>query len=245
MNNNEFFKNISYTNDIQYVQNNINANLTIKEITNKDILDFGCGIGQATYIFHQYAPSKVTGIDIGENNIKICNSKKESNEKIEFIMADLNSYDLGSNKYDLIWTDTTIEFLQKELDKISADFKKCLKPNGILYMSFTKKTLGNILLYFILSILKYILPIKFRKILYYIILIRYYFYSMFSKKKINKENIRNKVEYLFVPYIKLISEKEIIESLENNNFKILYLRDRIKSDINSPAHLEVKAVLLR
>ena len=62
-------------------------------------------------------------------------------------------------------------------------------------------------------------------------------------EQIDRENVKNKVEYLFVPYVNLISEKEITESLTKNDFSIFYVRERIKSDINSPSHLEVKAIL--
>ena len=68
-------------------------------------------------------------------------------------------------------------------------------------------------------------------------------YFLSGVKIEDKNNIKNKVEYLFVPFIKLMSEEKVLDALKKNNFKLIYLRDRIKSDINSPHHIELKAIL--
>ena len=76
---------------------------------------------------------------------------------------------------------------------------------------------------------------------YYLILFKYFIGGVKIK---DKNNIKNKVEYLFVPFIKLMSEDKVLDALKNNNFKLIYFRDRIKSDINSPSHVELKAILI-
>jgi len=240
MNNIDFYKALSYSNNIEYVRNNISRNVVTSEILNKNILDYGCGIGDASYILDEYAPETVTGIDVGESNICICNSKKTNKKHISFIQADLNNYDLGLDKYDFIWSDTTVEFLEKNINEILLNFKQCMKSGGVLYLSFTKRTLGNILIYKILSFVKFVFPERFRGIFYYLILLKYWLSGV---KNTDKENIKNKVKYLFVPYIKLISEKQVLGALSKSSFELIYIRDRIKSDINSPPHTELKAVL--
>ena len=75
---------------------------------------------------------------------------------------------------------------------------------------------------------------------YYLILFKYFIGGVKIK---DKNNIKNKVEYLFVPFIKLMSEDKVLNALKKNSFKLIYLRDRIKSDINSPPHIELKAML--
>ena len=67
----DFYKNISYSNDIEYVEKNINLNTSASEITIKNILDYGCGVGDATYIFDKLSLATITGIDIGESNLHI------------------------------------------------------------------------------------------------------------------------------------------------------------------------------
>jgi ubiquinone/menaquinone biosynthesis C-methylase UbiE len=236
----DFYKNLSYSNDIEYVEKNISLNISANEITKKNILDYGCGVGDASYIFNKLSPATITGIDIGESNIHICKNNKSFKNNMLFIRADLNDYDLGVKKYDLIYSDTTIEFLQKDVEYILSDFKKAMKPNGVLYLSFTKKTLVNILIYKILNLIKLIFTFRIKVVFYYLILFKYFLGGVKIK---DKNNIKNKVEYLFVPFIKLMSEDKVLNALKKNSFKLIYLRDRIKSDINSPPHIELKAIL--
>ena len=237
----DFYKNLTYSNDIEYVENNINLNITASEITNKNILDYGCGTGDASDIFNKYSPSKITGIDIGEANINACNKRKNKSDNMIFINGDLNNFDLGRKKYDLIWSVSTIEFLEQDVDQVIQSFKLAMKKGGTLYLSFTKRNFVNIFLYTILHYIKKVSSKNINRLLYTLIFFRYYI----SGKKIkNKDNIKNKSKYLFVPFIRLISDKEILEALNNNNFKVLYLRDKIKPDINSPTHSELKAVLI-
>ena len=237
----EFYKNLTYSNDIEYVENNVNLNIIASEITNKNILDYGCGTGDASYIFNKYYPSKITGIDIGESNIYACNKRKNISDNMLFINGDLNTFDLGDSKYDLIWSVSTIEFLEQDVDHVIQSFKVAMKKGGILYLSFTKRNLVNILLYKILYFIKKVSNKNISKLLYILILLRYRISGLKIK---NKENIKNKAKYLFVPFIRLISDKEILDALTNNNFKVLYLRDKIKPDLNSPTHTELKAVFM-
>ena len=95
-----FYKYLSYSNDIEYVEKNINRNILASEITKKNILDYGCGVGDATYKFNKLSPATITGIDIGDSNIHICENNESFNKNMLFIRADLNDYDLGLSKYD-------------------------------------------------------------------------------------------------------------------------------------------------
>jgi len=71
----------------------------------------------------------------------------------------------------------------------------------------------------------------------------YYVKKIFNKNLIiDVKEIRNKINYLFIPYVSLIGKKEIQDCFKHSNLKIIYLRKRLKSDINSPPHLELKAV---
>ena len=237
----EFYKNLSYSNDIEYVEKNINLNISASEITKKNILDYGCGVGDATYIFNKLSPATITGIDIGDSNIIICENNESFNKNMFFIRADLNDYNLGVKKYDLIYSDTTIEFLQKDVEYILSDFKVAMKPNGVLYLSFTKKTLVNILIFKILNLIKLIFTDRIKGMFYYLFLFKYFLSGVRIE---DKKYIKNKLEYLFVPFIKLMSEEKVLDTLKKNNFKLIYIRDRMKSDINSPSHIELKAILI-
>ena len=45
-----------------------------------------------------------------------------------------------------------------------------------------------------------------------------------------------------MPQAKLIKTDNIQNILIKNGFEIIYTRERIKSDLNSPDHIEIKAI---
>ena len=49
-----------------------------KNIKNKDVLDYGCGIGSITEQVVNYEPKNISGIDISDQSISI--AKKRNNE---------------------------------------------------------------------------------------------------------------------------------------------------------------------
>lgn len=241
------YRDISYSNSDEYLSKVICGNISPGEINKKDILDYGCGTGDASFYFAEHFASNVTAIDIGEKNVYIANKKKEKYKEryksIEFIYEDLNSYDIGRNKYDLIWSDTAIEFLRKPLNLMIKELKSALKSNGVLYLSFIKKNTFMVVFYKGLKIFNILVPKKFGFIFYYLILPKYYLAKFLDKRlAINHEHIKNKIDYLFISYVRLIDSAFIYELLKAEGFRILYVRERIKSDINSPPHLEVKAI---
>ena len=69
----------SNQNVTQIKSENINLNISASEITKKNILDYGCGVGDAAYIFDKLSPATITGIDIGESNIHFCKNNKSFN----------------------------------------------------------------------------------------------------------------------------------------------------------------------
>jgi len=240
-----FYSELIYVNNIDYIDNQVSRNITKDEITNKIILDYGCGAGCFSFNILKYSPIKITGVDIGKNNINYAKEKlkKIPSDKIEFICDDLEHYKIDNDKYDLIWSDTVIELLSTELEEIIKGFKKGLRINGKLYISFLKHSLKNITIFKIVNLLSNATPKYLQKYFYYLIIPIYYICRLFKKDTvINHEQIRNKTKYLFTPQAKLIKTKDIERILVKNGFKIMYIRERIKSDLNSPDHIEIKAI---
>ena len=179
-----FYHKIAYRNNKEYLENLLKMNITANEMTHKDILDYGCGAGDASFKFAEFSPSSITGIDIGERNIDIANIKKRELklQNLQFIMADLNIYDIGSATFDLIWSDTVIELLRKPVETVIDDFSRALRPEGVLYISFTKRCLKIVILYTILRIINNRLFYRIRFIFYYLLLPRYYITKLFDKQ---------------------------------------------------------------
>jgi 2-polyprenyl-3-methyl-5-hydroxy-6-metoxy-1,4-benzoquinol methylase len=240
-----FYNQLIYVNDINYIKNQVLRNITQEEINNRTILDYGCGAGCFSFFILKYSPKKIIGVDIGKDNISYAKKKLMdiSSDKIEFICDDLENYDIENNKYDLIWSDTVIELLSMELEKIIIGFKKGLKVNGKLYISFLKYNIKNRIIFRIVKLLSDAVPAYFQSFFYYLIIPIYYIGTLFKKNtKINHEQIRNKTKYLFMPQAKLIKTDNIQNILIKNGFEIIYTRERIKSDLNSPDHIEIKAI---
>jgi len=241
----EFFKDIVYVNYDEYIINQVARNLTPEEIADKKILDYGCGSGCVSYYLLKYHPWQVTGIDVGERNIEYANDriKKYGYQNIKFICADLEHYSFGAETYDVIWSDTVIEVINIPLEALIKSFYDLLNPHGILYVSFTKKNIKNKIIFTVTSILSKIVPRCCRILFSYLLLPTYYAANIFSRKaNVNTEQFKNKAAYLFIPYLRLISTDEIVTIMKNANFSVCYVRDRIKSDVNSPDHIEIKAI---
>jgi 2-polyprenyl-3-methyl-5-hydroxy-6-metoxy-1,4-benzoquinol methylase len=240
-----FYNELIYVNNINYIEKQVSRNVTREEVSNKVILDYGCGAGCFSFYILEYSPKKIISIDIGKNNINYAREKlkKISSDKIEFICHDLENYNIEDNKYDLIWSDTVIELLSTELEEIIIGFKKGLRINGKLYISFLKYNRKNRLIFWLVNLLSNTIPKYLQNYFYYLIIPTYYLYRLYKKNfVINHEQIRNKTKYLFTPQAQLIKTKSIENILIKNGFKIMYTRERIKSDLNSPDHIEIKAI---
>ena len=65
------------------------------KITNKNVLDFGCGKGSYTEKVVDFNPSKITAIDISEKAIEIAKSKNLN--KVDYMVENCESTKLNSS----------------------------------------------------------------------------------------------------------------------------------------------------
>lgn len=96
------------------------------------ILDAGCAGGRDSIIFHQKG-FKIIGIDLVK---KFIDSAKKDYPDIEFIKADFRNLPFENNSFDGIWASCSLlHFEEKEdLDKSLLEFKRILKPDGIIFV---------------------------------------------------------------------------------------------------------------
>ena len=236
-----FFDHAIYANNTDYIHTVVSMNLEKEEYAGKDILDYGCGCGDVALYLANNGGKRVTGADIGKNNIAHARRNSTSLTNVEFIEVDFHNYDIEENGYDVIWSDTVIEVLEVPITELINQFYKALKPNGVLYISFTERTLSNQILYFALnlfdipgfgwgfSLLGGLAKLKYK----------------LSGVPIDQENLKNKLSYLKVPFIRLVCTDEITTAMQTAGFELKYFRTRIKSDLNSPPHIELKAIRRR
>lgn len=243
----QFYNDTVYCNNADYVVKQINRNLSKGEIQGKVILDYGCGAGCVSFELLKQFPSRIDAIDLGKKNIEFANDKarKLQTSVISFYQKNLDESTLAVNHYDLIWSDTVIELMKTPLKIMIANFYAALHENGVLYISFTKNTPVNRCIFFCTHVLSILIPKNVQPLFYYLIVPTYLIATLFSRKgavKIDFIEIRKKIKYLFTPYMRLLDSKKIERLLTQSGFQVIYCRERIKSDINSPPHIEVKAV---
>jgi len=107
------------------------------DLTNKRILDFGCGLGGMTLWYAKNWDCSVHGIDIDSNHLKIANALKYEYSVPNVVFEEKNVLEIKSeNVYDVIFLNDVIEHIPLPLlDKILQKLAKLLSINGIIYIS--------------------------------------------------------------------------------------------------------------
>lgn len=99
-------------------------------LTGKNILDLGCGSGDAAYYFSQKGLD-VTCVDLSENMIKLCLEKG-----LNAIVMDIEDLKFDESAFDGIWAVTSLLHIPKlKLPHVIDKLHSILKPHGILYVS--------------------------------------------------------------------------------------------------------------
>lgn len=122
----------SYSNVIEWR----NIEKLIPSLENKIILDLGCGTGRFSFLFEQYRPRQIIGIDISEEMIKI--GKKigqERNSIVEFVQKDIEKLsDFQANSIDFIFSSTVLHYIE-DLNPIMKEINRLLVPGGTCILS--------------------------------------------------------------------------------------------------------------
>lgn len=108
----------------------------VPDLEDKVIVDLGCGTGRFSFLFEQFKPRKITGIDISDKMIKMAEDiAKEKNSKVSFIQNDIeNLSSIENNSIDFVFSSTVLHYL-KNLNVIMKEIYRILKPNGIGILS--------------------------------------------------------------------------------------------------------------
>jgi len=83
------------------------------DLTEKTVLDLGCGYGENCAEFKRLGASKVTGIDISEKMLAVA---KEETTEIEYLRTDMSDLSNVPGKYDVVFSSLAVHYI--------ADFKQ-------------------------------------------------------------------------------------------------------------------------
>jgi len=100
-----------------------------KNCENKNVLDYGCGVGNTIKKISEYKPKKITGIDISEVSIeKARKASKNLNTEIEYRVDNCENSSLESECYDIIYGSGILHHLNME--KSISEIHRLLRKNG-------------------------------------------------------------------------------------------------------------------
>ena len=104
-------------------------NILKNETKTKDVLDFGCGIGNFTEKVINFNPKKIVAIDISEQAIKKAKSNSSLNKKnIEYRVENCEDLNLNSDSFDIAYGSGILHHLN--LNKSLSELKRILKKDG-------------------------------------------------------------------------------------------------------------------
>ena len=103
-------------------------------IKDKDVLDFGCGIGSITQKVLYLEPRNILGIDISDQSILIARERsKRLNLNINYQVQNCEKTTLPSESFDLIYGSGILHHL--DLSKCMLEINRLLRINGsIVFM---------------------------------------------------------------------------------------------------------------
>ena len=116
----------------------------LPDLTDKFILDLGCGYGENDVYFIEHGAKYVMGTDISEHMISIANNnyKKDAIDYKVLAMEDISKID---KKFDVVVSSLAFHYI-KDYDKLILDIYNLLNDNGYLIFSM-EHPLSNCIIY--------------------------------------------------------------------------------------------------
>jgi len=105
----------------------------LPDLTNKSILDMGCGYGENCKEFVRLGASFVQGIDISNKMLEIA-IHENSDEKIIYSNEGIEDIQHFENKFDVIISSLAVHYVS-DFNKLAHDVFNLLKNNGVFIFS--------------------------------------------------------------------------------------------------------------
>lgn len=111
------------------------VSLLPKRLTNKKILDAGCGSGIYSMLLAEKG-GKVTGVDISKKMIEIAMSQTPKRLKIKYVVGGLYNLPFQNSSFDIIVCNYVLENVENLL-KVFKQFYNVLTPKGVCIISLS------------------------------------------------------------------------------------------------------------
>lgn len=108
-------------------------NQLIGNVSDKDVLDIGCGNASIAIELLDNGCKSYTGIDGSRNMVELA---QENLDKIggEVILANIEEWDFPENQFDLVFSRLAIDYIE-DIDSLFEKIYKSLRQNGQFVMS--------------------------------------------------------------------------------------------------------------
>jgi SAM-dependent methyltransferase len=106
-------------------------------VTDRAVLDVGCGEGYGTAILAEKARS-VTGLDLDSDQLEVTR-QTYCPPNVEYLVGDAEDTGLGSETFEVVITNALLEYLT-DCEKFFDEAERLLKPGGIFLCSTKNAT---------------------------------------------------------------------------------------------------------
>jgi malonyl-CoA O-methyltransferase len=115
------------------------SRLDLVKIKPQAILDAGCGTGLGSFALQKrFKSAQVFSLDIAMGMLQKAQLQRPWLQKVlsknGLICADIESMPIANNSIDLVWSNMALQWCN-DLDQCFAEFKRVLKPDGLLMFS--------------------------------------------------------------------------------------------------------------
>ena len=110
-----------------------NFKTLVPDVTNKSILDLGCGYGEMSKYYKDKGASYVMGIDISKHMIEIANTKNKE-DGIDFKVMAMEQLDTLDKKFDIVISSLAFHYVE-DFKKLVKDIYNLLNDDGYLIFS--------------------------------------------------------------------------------------------------------------
>ncbi|VAW61602.1 Malonyl-[acyl-carrier protein] O-methyltransferase [hydrothermal vent metagenome] len=116
------------------VCNDLLRRLDLTSLKPEVVLDVGCGTGWGTQdLLKKYKKAKIISLDISPEMLKQTKSKGGWLRKPKLVCADAEDIPLEDESVDLVFSNLMLQWC--DYKKVFAEFKRILKPDGLLMFS--------------------------------------------------------------------------------------------------------------
>jgi ubiquinone/menaquinone biosynthesis C-methylase UbiE len=108
----------------------------LPNLTDKTVLELGCGTGRFSFIFETMKPAHLTGIDLSDEMIGMARTiASDKGSQIQFLQGDIaNLSNIPDVSIDFIFASTVLHFIE-DLSRVMAEVSRVLKPDGTAIFS--------------------------------------------------------------------------------------------------------------